>query len=64
MDHILESIDFVRFYDANIWIICCVWISGHDEKAIIEAKAEDIVRTERMAAEVEFMKKVKEIKNQ
>ncbi|CAH0697138.1 unnamed protein product [Spodoptera exigua] len=32
-------------------------IECHDEKAIIEAKAEDIIRTERMAREVEFMKK-------
>lgn len=32
-------------------------IECHDEKAIIEAKAEDIVRTERMARETEFMKK-------
>ncbi|KAJ8715566.1 hypothetical protein PYW07_010048 [Mythimna separata] len=36
-------------------------IACRDEKEIINAKAEDIVRTERMAAEVEFMKKTLQI---
>uniref|UniRef100_A0A2H1V2V6 MICOS complex subunit MIC60 n=1 Tax=Spodoptera frugiperda TaxID=7108 RepID=A0A2H1V2V6_SPOFR len=47
----LAELQTVRDLKINRAIEC------HDEKAIIEAKAEDIVRTERMARETEFMKK-------